>query len=701
MVSRKASSRLQSPTKAQLARDGETRTKAKLEIQRKKLAISSSNAAPSRSPKSDQRIDSSKVEVGSPKSQGPLSSKPSSASSTSKDHIKAKSPKDDLPRSPNSKSKTPNRRNSSQHRPPKQPVTVSLSTSIELKKPMARNQHYLSSPDSSIDNSLEHKYEYSLSNSLDFNYSLSESMHKIDDSSNHKSFGADSLFGLKVDQTMLQKDNSPQLNDSPKIQGKGSDFGNDKPPLPQDKVVIPRFELEGSLDDHMGLTLFPIKSPALSGDAASVVSALTFEYANLEAYNINLDMPEVGKEEIMHEQSALTKLKEIDGNKSSQNGPKKSERLNVVHEKVVDLRRENVELKKTNLQLMTQAKLRREKEKKDELNSLRLNTITEKVANMQAEHQMLREANENLLLQIDKLESKSIGSDVEVKSNKARGSDDEDEKVVLRESINALPLSPKKEAVREKIQEKSMAENKTLIENYSLSDESFDKKIRSRSESSSSMQLNEMSTTYIETNGDKKKQSKWHFGRKVAKAHSSYKEQIDMKEKVTELEFNDSQQKRRIEDLERQLKEKNLTETNLEYHIEKLNNEMINLRRLKNLETEELRDAYNELKDEASQVVDWLKKQLADNQSKHRAEEIAKAVEDNDLESLTKSEREHLLIEIEEERKKWIGDLGGSPSRLDIMVPLKNEQLELSILRGSDSIDGSTITNPLSPLPYT
>ena len=682
MVTGKAPSQLQIPTKAQVAQDGgETRTKTeqvKLEIQKKKFTISSSNAATSRSPKSDQRRDSSKLEVVSPRRRGPLFSKPSSASSTSKDHCnKAKSPKGDLPtswqRSPNPKSRTPNRSNSSQDRPPNQPETVTI-FNIEPKKLMARSQHYLSSPDSSIDNSLEHKYEYSLSNSLDFNYSLSESLHKVDDSSNHRSFGADSLFGLKMDQKMLKKDNSPQLNNSPNMQVKGSDFGNDKPPLPQDKVVIPRFELECSLDDHMGF-----KSPVLSGDAASVVSALTFEFTNLEVYNINLDMPEVMEKLIMHEQSSVKKLKETDGNKTSQNGPKTSDRLNVVHEKVIDLRRENVKLKKTNLQLLTQAKLRRKKEKKDELNSLRLNTITEKVANMQAENQRLREVNENLLLQIDKLESKNIASDVQVKSNKARGSDDEDEKVVFRENINVIPLTSKKETVR-KIEEKSAAKNKTVIHNNSLSEEWP----RSRSVFSTSL-LNEMSTTRKE-NGEKKKRCRWHFGRKVAKSHPSYKKQIGMKEKAAELEFNDSQQKRRIEDLERQLKEEK--------------NEIINLRKNHNAETEELDAAYNELKEEASQVVDWLKKQLADNQSKNRAEEIAKAMEDSDLESLTNSEREHLLIEIEEERKNWIGDLK-SPTCLDIIVPLKNGQPELSILRGSDSIDGSTITNPLSHLPYT
>jgi len=64
---------------------------------------------------------------------------------------------------------------------------------------------------------------------------------------------------------------------------------------------------------------------------------------------------------------------------------------------------------------------------------------------------------------------------------------------------------------------------------------------------------------------------------------------------------------------------------------------------------EELHNAYNELKDEASQVVVWLGKQLADYQSINRAEEIAKAREDSDLESLARSElrrRESIALEI-------------------------------------------------------
>jgi len=93
-----------------------------------------------------------------------------------------------------------------------------------------------------------------------------------------------------------------------------------------------------------------------------------------------------------------------------------------------------------------------------------------------------------------------------------------------------------------------------------------------------------------------------------------------------------------------------------------LNDEMIVPRQNHDSDEEELHNAYNELKDEASQVVVWLGKLLADYQSINRAEEI------------------------EKERKHCIGDLGGIPSRLDCVIPSRSEELELSIIRGSDKI---------------
>jgi hypothetical protein len=277
-----------------------------------------------------------------------------------------------------------------------------------------------------------------------------------------------------------------------------------------------------------------------------------------------------------------------------------------VHDKVIDLQTENMELKKTNSQLVTQMKIWREMEKQNRLkNALRLNTIAKKVASIQAGNQSLQEVNESLLLRIDELESEQA-------ANITRGSSDEEL------FLNIFP-------------------------NSNLSDA----------------------------------------------------EQLGLKKKIADLVLNNSQQRLRTEELNRELKERDISETNLEQHIELLNDEMIASRQDHDDEKEELNTAYNELKREASQIVDWLKKQLIDYQSKHRAEEIAKAREDDDLESLTKSERESLVKEIEEERQNWIGDLGGSPSCLNFVMPSRSEDLEVSIICDSDSIDGSTITGPL------
>ena len=172
------------------------------------------------------------------------------------------------------------------------------------------------------------------------------------------------------------------------------------------------------------------------------------------------------------------------------------------------------------------------------------------------------------------------------------------------------------------------------------------------------------------------------------------------------------QQTQRIKYLEREIEEQNISEQNLHQDVEKLNNEIMALRKNYNAETEELRNAYNELKEEASQVIAWLQKQVADsdnnnnnnNQSRdeHGAVEIEIAgdgngnEEDSDLDSLTHSEREQLSMEIEEERKHWIGDLGvgagagdtPSPDRVDITVPDVKREL---------STDGVTLANLVSP----
>merc|ERR1719354_973612 len=103
------------------------------------------------------------------------------------------------------------------------------------------------------------------------------------------------------------------------------------------------------------------------------------------------------------------------------------------------------------------------------------------------------------------------------------------------------------------------------------------------------------------------------------------------------------------------------------------------LRQSHELEKEELHNEYHNLKAEATRVVSWLRKELSEqerefsqSQSQSQAQsqsdspsispsqmqfftnDIEQDIEENsDLESLTKSEKGHLLRELKEEREKW------------------------------------------------
>jgi len=57
------------------------------------------------------------------------------------------------------------------------------------------------------------------------------------------------------------------------------------------------------------------------------------------------------------EQYGYMEQKKIDCNKLPRQGPRKTEGLDAVHEKYINLQKENVELKKMNLQFVAQAKL--------------------------------------------------------------------------------------------------------------------------------------------------------------------------------------------------------------------------------------------------------------------------------------------------------------------------------------------------------
>jgi len=180
---------------------------------------------------------------------------------------------------------------------------------------------------------------------------------------------------------------------------------------------------------------------------------------------------------------------------------------------------------------------------------------------------------------------------------------------------------------------------------------------------------------------------------RLQKAKLLQTEDLDI---ITDLKSEVSQQKILIASLERRVKKKDdLPQINvLQAKIQSMNQKMNDMRRQHEIEKEELHIAYDELKSEASQLVEWLKTQLAEYQGKEMIDDIAhtKSEEEEDLESLTPSEKEALAKEIEEERRKWIDELANnSAERLDM------PSFSGNLGKRSNSVDGSPLTDPMSP----
>ena len=126
-------------------------------------------------------------------------------------------------------------------------------------------------------------------------------------------------------------------------------------------------------------------------------------------------------------------------------------------------------------------------------------------------------------------------------------------------------------------------------------------------------------------------------------------------EKIAKLGTENIEQRTHLLSLEQQIKQSNSIIANLEQQVENSNCEIMDLKEMHNLEKEEIQIEYEELKEETSNLVSWLKEQLSTYKGKSiYAKEIAIAKEEEDLESLTNSEREALSREIEAERKKWL-----------------------------------------------
>ena len=102
-------------------------------------------------------------------------------------------------------------------------------------------------------------------------------------------------------------------------------------------------------------------------------------------------------------------------------------------------------------------------------------------------------------------------------------------------------------------------------------------------------------------------------------------------------------------------------------------------------EKEELQVAYDDLKEEISSLVDWLKDHLSVYQGKSQHTREITLAEEESLESLTKSERDALAREIAEERLKW-------KEIMDAPGNLFDFKLGRSVASESASIGASTLT---------
>ncbi len=86
----------------------------------------------------------------------------------------------------------------------------------------------------------------------------------------------------------------------------------------------------------------------------------------------------------------------------------------------------------------------------------------------------------------------------------------------------------------------------------------------------------------------------------------------------------------------------------MEQQLETATHEIMDLKDMHMFEKEELQVAYDDLKEEISSLVDWLKDHLSVYQGKSQHTREITLAEEESLESLTKSERDALAREIAE-----------------------------------------------------
>ncbi len=466
--------------------------------------------------------------------------------------------------------------------------------------------------------------------------------------------------------------------------------------------------------------------PLSDGGSISSVSAITFECPNEKSVHQNAKVGngdfvplQTIKSTVSNEEKTddgkeeKRERSEIDRKKAS-----KTKRLQAVFEKVKKLQKENASLNETNLKLVSEVDELRLMRKKEEKNSLRLNAIHEKVLDIQSENDDLRRVNRLLLDKLEQFENSSLRSPqheyFSITKPASYTLPIHDDKRTDDWELSRIPVSPSTKKELEFLRKKYYGTKKRLEEQKKVCRELLedakkgenDAKNAHGKENDGKKSLGLIVTRKYQRNDRKLNKAVKKMMEFEKQTNEAIRELQERKVKhmedlgvMAELESANAQQRLLLKSLTMQVKEKDVAILNLESHIDAINKEMITLRQQGEGEKQDLHEAYEELKMEASQLVEWLKKQLAakDNSDINihevgYADEITQAQGDDDLESLTPSEKDSLLKEINQERQKLMVHLPTSTKFQGFSQHLSTSEVTA---KHPESVDGSTLT-PIS-----
>ena len=384
-------------------------------------------------------------------------------------------------------------------------------------------------------------------------------------------------------------------------------------------------------------------------DDNSSVSLISFDLSSFDVMD-----------PIMSDQSnvnALHQNNNINVNAKTPIHSNRTARLINIHKEVMIIQKENERLKDENRRLMLQ--ISTSNSKSDEEHAKRLDKIITKVQQVQQENDSLKKENIDLRL---KQKNNVIKSEITTTTGTNIETSMKDLNTSSTDAMAPNP-SPHRITFKENVDQK--------------------KQLRGR-------------ITPLKTS-NQQQQSNGHTIEELTEKISILEKRLCV-ENIAELNSKSFDQQTKIRSLERQLKQSHSIIVNLENQLNSATHEIIEIQDDHNIEKEELQRAYDELKVETSSLIEWLKEQLSVYRGKSKYVNMT-VVDDDSLESLTKSEREELEKEIEQEREKWKHLLDANEkyfdlSKLQRFPANENKSIGESTLSTHSSIE-SNILQPL------